>query len=89
MKTKVNYSVKRVCKICEKEFVSHSSNGKYCSEECKRKGDRDNTMRAYYKEKEKIVMMMKSARNPALSKLAKEARECGMSYGQYVGVYKL
>ena len=57
MKSKVNYSVKRVCRICKTEFISHSSNGRYCSEECKKKGDKENSRRGWDKQKEKMKII--------------------------------
>ena len=88
MKSKVNYSVKRVCRICKTEFISHSSNGRYCSEECKKKGDKENNRRGWDKQKEKMKIMYKP-KGSALSQVAMAARKSGMTYGQYVGIYNI
>lgn len=70
------------CKICGKLFTKKRWNECYCSIECKsvaRKGRDKKRIRKYKPKKEP---------NADLVRLAIEAREHGMTYGQYVAQLK-
>ena len=74
--------------MCGLLYIAHSANSKYCCEKCKKDAEQLNQQIAYAREKEKLLAR-RAQKGSALSKLAMQARQCGMTYGQYVGINKL
>lgn len=72
--SKKKYKIK--CAVCGKEFISSGTGRKYCSDECKKEARRQRDKARYEKNNPN--------RNRSLVEMAVEAREHGMTYGQYV-----
>lgn len=71
------------CKICGKTFDAAGSKTT-CSDKCARI-NQNNLGKKYYR-KSRGLTVKKFKRNTAVRDMAAEAREHGMSYGQYVGM---
>ncbi len=71
------------CKICGKTFNAAGSKAT-CSDECARI-NQNNLSRISYR-KSRGLTVKKFKRNTAVRDMAAEAREHGMTYGQYVGM---
>lgn len=74
----------RYCKNCNEEFNSNRYNRLYCCEACKREYAKKQKLDVTELRKIKV-----KEKNTELSRLSKEAREHGMNYGMYVGIYGL
>lgn len=72
--SKKEYKLK--CAVCGCEFVSSSTGRKYCGDECKKEAGRQQDKIRHEKNN--------PYRNRSLVEMAVEAREHGMTYGQYV-----
>jgi hypothetical protein len=75
-----------VCNYCNKEFVAHTPNRKYCCEECTTKA---RYARDKYRYKQKAIKKAEGIKDKvknikSLSAVAAEAARHGMSYGKYV-----
>jgi predicted nucleic acid-binding Zn ribbon protein len=75
----------RFCLICGKKFKTADRKNIYCSAECRKIGNAENQRR----NREQKSQKKNKKPNSELVRLAIEAREHGMSYGQYVGLMKL
>lgn len=79
----IGFSEWRKCVICGKKYIAHSSNGMYCSRACKQ--------RASYRKKKGSAIPVNNEpkvlppKPKTIAEVVKEARERGMSYGEYVG----
>lgn len=71
---------KVICPICNKEFERATAKKKYCGPECQRLANIKHT-----REKQKAVKRM-SRHESELVKVAREAKQAGMTYGKYVGL---
>lgn len=73
--------IKRRCAYCGKEFeIEKNTVAKYCSILCRNR--RNNHMQ---RQQEKIKRLSNRTKlNAAVTDIAREAKEAGMSYGQYV-----
>lgn len=87
---------KVICPICNKEFERATAKKKYCGPECQRL---DNIKHTREKQKmqhpgkvgrpvKKIEKSVKKMRRheSELVKIAREAKQAGMTYGKYVGL---
>ena len=74
----------RRCKTCGAEFVSAAANQKYCCHECK-----DLEIKANRNEIRKIAARRRKVDSCTLNRIAREALEAGMSYGQYVAMKEM
>lgn len=72
----------KTCPICGKSFKS--SYRKYCSDECSKQGQKVNQFKLH--ETKRKIQEKNGLRKNALRDTAREAREAGMSYGQYVAI---
>lgn len=77
---------KRTCVVCDKEFGAWNNNQKFCCEACRRKN-----AKKYYEvyKNVKVEEKPKKDKGISLDQIDKEAREAGMSYGQYVALHNL
>ena len=75
---------KRNCKCCGKPFETQQIATKYCSKECARDGRLD-----MKRKRERELRQMEKAKSNTLVDIAVEARNAGMTYGQYVAAMKL
>lgn len=78
----------RQCKICGKEFESNGTPAKCCSKECMAENNRRRS-REQNKERwqaEKAKRRKKYSNRQQIVDLTVEARQHGMSYGQYVAL---
>lgn len=86
---------KVICPICNKEFERATAKKKYCGPECQRlaniKHTRENQKMQHpgkigrpVKKREKEVKRMRRHESE-LVKVAREAKQAGMTYGKYVG----
>lgn len=82
-----NYAREKECTICKNMFMVYHPNTKYCSMECKAKGDR--LADIAYKQKRKEMEAEKKKRATAVIDIASEAKKAGMSYGKYVALHNL
>ena len=73
---------KRVCKnsACGKAFAPSVPKQIYCCVQCREDANKEHKKLNYVRKKKKL--------NTDLRNIAKEAREMGMSYGQYVAYLK-
>lgn len=69
---------KVICPICNKEFERETAKRKYCGTECRRLANIKHT-------REKAVKKMRRHESE-LVKVAREAKQAGMTYGKYVGL---
>lgn len=79
----------RICPVCGKEFIDRTR--KYCSPKCSKEGYRRRQLKysidRYHEEKENQLRETKKPKEKSqLERLAREAREAGMTYGQYVAL---
>lgn len=72
----------RQCEFCGKSFIAKKSNGRYCSNECARKGYKERA-KEYYREK-KMEQERQAKGKLTVTEITKKARQAGMSYGKYV-----
>ena len=68
----------RECRICGKTFEATQASSRYCSDECRREGNRISSRLRKQKAKMRIYP------NRELLDMAKEASKRGLSYGEYV-----
>ena len=77
----------RTCPVCGMEFTDRTR--KYCSPKCSKEGYRRRQLK-YSKERQEKENQLRRTEKPKeksqLERLAKEAREAGMTYGQYVAL---
>lgn len=79
----------RTCPVCGMEFTDRTR--KYCSPKCSKEGYRRRQLK-YSKERQheekenQLRRTEKPKEKSQLERLAKEAREAGMTYGQYVAL---
>lgn len=81
-----------ICSICGREFESRSYNAKYCSYECMKDGARiSNRNRKRYRSQKRKDLMTQQVRytTSSVAEIAKAAAAAGMTYGKYVGRYKV
>ena len=71
--------VERVCVYCGKTFINVGHKRKYCSQECS-----DVMKKTQTKEAQNNAKRKPRKKSTSLRDMAKEAREHGMTYGQYV-----
>lgn len=87
---------KAICLICNKEFERATAKKKYCGPECQRLANIKHTREKQkmrhpgkigrpVKKREKAVKRM-SRHESELVKVAREAKQAGMTYGKYVGL---
>ena len=77
------------CIYCGKEFKARVRNQKTCGgTECKIKLNRELT-RIHQQNKKQEAMRKKETKKNPLNDIAKEAAECGMTYGQYVALNEM
>ena len=87
---------KVICPICNKEFERATAKKKYCGPECQRLANIKHTREKQkmrhpgkigrpVKKMEKAVKRM-SRHESELVKIAREAKQAGMTYGKYVGL---
>lgn len=75
--------VRRLCKICGKDFTGRNYNTKYCSAECRVIAERE--QREQYEERRKAQRHMKNALAHKPNKLderLQEARDNGLTYAE-------
>lgn len=71
------------CIVCGKRFISGSCRGKFCGDKCRKIKAREKSKEKNQKRK----MRRKAAESGrTLSAAEAEAREMGISYGQYVAM---
>lgn len=81
---------KRICIVCGGAYIAHKHNSKICSDECKRKRSAvmlDARMKRLREKAE--AEKQKAVKKKTLTELAIEARQHGMTYGQYVAQLEL
>lgn len=87
---------KVICPICNKEFERETAKRKYCGTECRRLANIKHTREKQkmrhpgkigrpVKKREKAVKKMRRHESE-LVKVAREAKQAGMTYGKYVGL---
>lgn len=79
----------RDCVVCNKQFTTNKSQKICCSGECRQ--TRDRIMRKNYQKNKRIEKRAKMRRKTGISELAmveRLAREHGLTYGNYVGLYE-
>lgn len=69
----------RECPICGKTFEATQASSRYCSDECRREGNRISSRLRKQKATKSVVYP-----NRELIEMAKEASKRGLSYGEYV-----
>lgn len=72
------------CQVCGEQFYPHSNRGlqKYCSDKCKKIAA--NRMMTASRNKKRNQASAHKKASKALAEFAKEARDNGMTYGQYM-----
>lgn len=81
-----------ICSICGREFEGRASNAKYCSYECMKEGARiSNRNRKRYRSQKRKDLMTQQIRysTSSVAEIAKAAAAAGMTYGEYVGRFKV
>ncbi len=79
----------RTCPVCGREFIDRTR--KYCSPKCSKEGYRRRqakySIKRYHTEKENQLGATKEPKGEnQLERLARKAREAGMTCGQYVAL---
>lgn len=76
----------KICETCGKEFKPRRKEQRYCSRKCY------NSRRKMYPPKKKAIKrtkrIPKRKKMNEIDRIAVAARQAGMSYGQYVGIYE-
>lgn len=73
----------RHCSCCGVEFQTHVRNKKYCSESCRKKSWRETCKEITEKKQKEKALRKKEPKKPILYINESEARNNGLSYGQY------
>lgn len=71
----------RRCAVCNKLYIATRQNAKYCSADCRLEGTY--AMKRTYKERKEQKAKPKKLKK-SITDIAVEARQAGMTYGQYV-----
>lgn len=77
------------CKYCGKEFIPKRRPDQITcgGDECRKKLIRERSKSVYRENaRKKEEQRQKRKKNGTLTEIAKRARECGMTYGQYVAM---
>ncbi len=69
------------CDLCGEKFISYRSNIKYCSDACRKEANLINNRR---NKEERKGEYKPTQMTTTLDETIRQAREAGMSYGQYV-----
>lgn len=81
---------KIVCRECKKEVYVYHHNERYCSNECRIKAKKKRDMESSRRRNQSVksiklhVKAGRKEKKKTLAEIAAEAKEHGMSYGQYV-----
>lgn len=80
----------KICEVCGKEFETNAWNARYCSRPCLREANRRNSKRRKQSEARMDLKVERIRYTTAdVAEIAKRASELGMSYGEYVGRFKI
>lgn len=80
----------KICIVCGKEYVAHNHKSSICSDKCrhKRGKEQEKQRKARVKIRNELERL-KNVKGKTLTELAIEARQHGMTYGQYVAQLEL
>ena len=78
--------MKYICAVCGREFEKVKNRQTICSDECRELRKKENVTKAWNKRKLKAeIEKRKSASNSkSIAEIQAEARNLGLSYGEYV-----
>lgn len=81
------------CAVCGKPFIKKSNNGKYCSDPCKRKVEREQNrewLREYKRQLREEQRRACSIWKPkeTIEEVVAKANAAGLSYGKYVALQR-